>query len=182
MFALSYLAVATIHAGSVSGIVTDHGKPVSQAVVWLDGPVHVDPEVAVVDQRKRAFIPHIQVVPVGSRVDFPNNDDVFHNVFAEFQAKRFDLGMYPRGTKKSVTFDKPGIVSIRCNIHANMSAFMVVVNTPYYAITNSQGKFTMKGVSPRHYTLHAWAESGKTSKIPVDATSPISGLQAELVR
>jgi len=150
--------------GTVSGRVMDGRNTVANAVVWLDGPVKSTPKSATVDQRKKTFVPHIQVVTVGSRVDFPNDDDVFHNVFAEFQAKRFDLGMYPKGASKSVTFDKPGIVSVLCNVHASMSAYVVVVDTPYYAVTDAKGRFAIKGVTNRTYTLKAWHESGRTGR------------------
>lgn len=169
-------------SSKVSGTVQVDGRPVTNAVVWLDGPVKSSPGSATVDQRKKTFVPHIQVVTVGSRVDFPNNDDVFHNVFAEFQAKRFDLGMYPKGTSKTVTFDKPGIVSVLCNVHASMSAYIVVVDTPYYARTDAQGHFSIKGVAPNSYTLKAWHESGRTGTQKLAVSGDVTDLKISIAK
>jgi plastocyanin len=134
------------------------------AVVYLEGAAVAKPLTnAVVDQRNRAFEPHISVVTTGTTVQFPNDDTVFHNVFAYFHAKRFDLGMYPRGVKKTVTFDKPGVVALLCNVHPDMSAYIMVVSTPYYAVAGKDGAYEIKDVPPGTYTLHAWHESGQTS-------------------
>ena len=91
------------------------------------------------------FLPHVSVVTAGTLVHFPNDDTVFHNVFAYFQAKKFDLGMYPRGATKSVTFDKPGLVVLLCNVHSDMSAYIMVVDTPYYAVTDKRGQYRHRG-------------------------------------
>jgi hypothetical protein len=114
----------------------------------------------MVDQRNKMFIPHVSVVTQGTTVQFPNDDTVFHNVFAYFQAKKFDLGMYPHGASKSVHFDKAGLVVLQCNIHSDMSAYIMVVDTPYYAVTDAQGRFHIANVPDGTYTLHAWHESG----------------------
>lgn len=133
----------------------------SGAVVSLEGSMKSTPMThVIVDQRDKTFTPHVSVVTVGSTMQFPNNDTVFHNVFACFKAKKFDLGMYPHGASKTVTFDKPGIVSLLCNIHSDMSAYVVVVDTPYFAVTDRQGRFQLHSVPPGNYTLHAWHESG----------------------
>lgn len=175
------LALAPL-ANRISGVVVSDGKPVANAVVWLDGPVKSSPSSATVDQRKKTFVPHIQVVTVGSRVDFPNNDDVFHNVFAEFQAKRFDLGMYPKGASKSVTFDKPGVVTVLCNVHASMSAFILVVDTPYSTQTDSRGRFTFKNVAKNPYTLKAWHESGRTGTLKVSVDTDLADLKVSIAK
>jgi len=131
------------------------------SVVWLQGSAHAAPlRRAMIDQRDKTFVPHVLVITPGTTVQFPNNDTVFHNVFAYFEAKRFDLGMYPRGATRSVTFEKPGIVSVLCNVHPQMSAYIVVVYTPYYAVADRDGSFQIKGVPPGTYTLHTWHESG----------------------
>ena len=85
---------------------------------------------------------------------------MFHNVFAYFQAKKFDLGLYARGRSKQVTFDKTGLVIVLCNIHSYMSAYILVVDTPYYAVSDSRGRFRLPDVPPGTYTLHGWQESG----------------------
>lgn len=161
-FTLSVLAFATAaHAGSLSGQATLPGGVARGAIVYLDGGAHAAPLAhAVVDQRDKMFLPHISVVTRGTTVRFPNDDTLFHNVFAYFQAKKFDLGMYPRGATKSVTFDKTGLVVLLCNVHSDMSAYIMVVDTPYYAVADGQGRFALPSVPPGVYTLHAWHESG----------------------
>ncbi|MEJ5251957.1 MAG: carboxypeptidase regulatory-like domain-containing protein [Chthonomonadetes bacterium] len=145
----------------VTGQVLMLGKPVRDAVVYLEGAPKPSPlPKAVVDQRNKTFVPHVLVVTVGTTVEFPNNDVVLHNVFAYYEAKRFDLGMYRRGTSRSVTFDKPGIVALLCNIHPDMSAYIFVVDTPYYALTDKNGQFRIRSIVPGTYTLRVWHESG----------------------
>jgi plastocyanin len=159
-------------------------KTASQAVVVLEGAQKAKPmPKAMIDQRDKTFAPHVLVVTVGTTVEFPNNDVVFHNVFAYYDAKRFDLGMYPRGKSKQVTFEKPGIVAILCSVHSEMSAYVYVTDSPFYAITDKQGKFRINDVPPGEYTLRVWHESGAvyTQKISVKAgTSP--ELNIRLVR
>jgi plastocyanin len=117
----------------------------------------------VIDQRNLAFAPHVLAVRVGTSVDFPNNDRVFHNVFSFKDGKKFDLGMYPSGVKaKPVVFDKPGLSRIFCNIHPNMAAYVMAVDTPYYAQSDERGAFTLSGVPPGTYTYHAWRPGGDT--------------------
>ena len=110
----------------------------------------------VLDQRNLNFSPHVLAVRVGTTVDFPNNDRVFHNVFSFRDGKRFDLGMYPVGTRRRVTFDKPGLSRLFCNIHPNMAGYVMAVNTPYFAVSDESGTFTIPSVAPRTYTYHAW--------------------------
>jgi plastocyanin len=135
------------------------------AVVWLN------PQSAVSDtasataanrprlvQHNKAFEPHVLVVPVGSVVAFPNRDPFFHNVFSLFDGKRFDLGLYEAGSTRDVHFDKPGISYIFCNIHPEMSAVVISLDTPYYAVSNSGGELILPHVPPGKYTLHLWYE------------------------
>ena len=124
------------------------GADLSQAVVWL---VPIDPPAAKevtpeapgkrpqVVQKNKSFQPHLTVVRVGSVVDFPNHDPFFHNVFSMFDGKRFDLGLYEAGATNSVRFDHPGVSFLFCNIHPEMSAVVVAVDTPYYAVTDKSG-------------------------------------------
>ncbi len=151
-------------AGAVSGTVTDGRGAARGAVIYLTGGSAPPPPMtaALVDQRDKTFTPHVSVVTRGTTVRFPNDDTVFHNVFAYFQAKKFDLGMYPRGTSKKVTFDKTGLVIILCNVHSYMSAYIMVVDTPYYAVSDGAGHFRLPSVPPGTYTLHGWHESGAT--------------------
>ena len=161
-------------AAGLSGSVTLPGGKGRGAVVYLEGGAHAAPLAhAVVDQRDKMFQPHISVVTRGTTVRFPNDDTLFHNVFAFFQAKKFDLGMYPRGATKTVTFDKTGLVVLLCNVHSDMSAYIMVVDTPYYAVADGQGRFRVPNVPPGTYTLHAWHESGAqtTRTVTVNAAS-----------
>src|SRR5262245_40950358 len=109
-------------------------------------------------QKNKRFDPHILVVEVGSIVDFPNQDPFFHNVFSLFEGKRFDLGLYEAGSTRSVRFDRPGICYIFCNIHSQMSAVVIVVNTPYFAVTKKSGEFEILGAAPGRYLMNVWAE------------------------
>jgi plastocyanin len=157
------LHAASAHAAGIDGqVLLPDGKPAKEAVVYFEGGSASAVPLAnsVVDQRNKTFIPHVSVVTRGTRVRFPNDDTVFHNVFAYYQAKRFDLGMYPRGASKTVTFDKPGLVALLCNVHSQMSAFIMVVDTPYYAVTDSRGHFHVDKIPNGSYTLHGWHESG----------------------
>jgi plastocyanin len=144
------------------------GKPrrAEDAVVWLSpvaGQAPVSPATQEgarprLTQRNKSFQPHILVVPVGSVVDFPNHDPFFHNVFSLFNGRRFDLGLYEAGATRGVRFDKPGVAYIFCNIHAEMSAVVVAVDSPYYGISSARGEVVIPDVPPGRYTLHVWYE------------------------
>jgi plastocyanin len=109
-------------------------------------------------QKNKSFDPHILVVPVGSMVEFPNHDPFFHNVFSLFEGKRFDLGLYEAGTSRMVRFDRLGISYIFCNIHPEMSAVVITMATPLYAISNRDGQLSLAGVPYGRYMLHVWSE------------------------
>lgn len=133
-------------------------KDASQVVVWLTPltgittvPHQSPSDIPRMVQKNKKFVPSLVVVPVGGKVEFPNHDPFFHNVFSMFEGKRFDLGLYESGTTQWVKFDKPGISYIFCNIHAQMSAVVVAVNTPYYAISNARGEVTLANVPPGRY-------------------------------
>jgi plastocyanin len=109
-------------------------------------------------QKNKSFEPHILVVPAGSLVAFPNHDPFFHNVFSLFEGKRFDLGLYEAGTSKMVRFDRPGISYIFCNIHPEMSAVVITLATPLYAISGVNGQLDLANVPYGRYMLHIWSE------------------------
>lgn len=109
-------------------------------------------------QKNRTFIPHVQVIPVGSVVQFPNADPFFHNVFSLFEGKRFDLGLYEAGSSKSVAFSREGVSYIFCNIHPEMSAVILALSTPFYSIADSNNSFLIRNILPGNYELHIWIE------------------------
>lgn len=111
------------------------------------------PELRQIGQR---FQPHVLGIPVGTTVDFPNADPVFHNVFSYSKAKRFDLGKYGQGKTKSVTFDRAGIVKVFCEIHSDMTAFIVVVDTPWIQQPDVTGRFEFPDLPAGTYELHVW--------------------------
>ena len=116
-------------------------------------------------QKNRMFSPHLLVVPVGAIVQFPNADPFFHNVFSLFDGKRFDLGLYEAGSTKAVTFSREGISYIFCNIHPEMSAVVLSLSTPFYAIADSSGTFHLHDVAPGEYELHIWVEGVQDSTL-----------------
>lgn len=120
-------------------------------------------------QKNKMFHPSVLVVPVGSRVEFPNLDPVFHNVFSLFEGKRFDLGLYEAGTTRYVRFDKPGISYIFCNIHPQMSAVVIALETPYYGISNAAGNISIAHVPAGRYRMHVWYES----EMPATLNAPV---------
>jgi plastocyanin len=137
----------------------------SQVVVWLtplDAPAPKDPpegaKTPELVQRNKSFEPHVIVVQVGSLIRFPNKDPFFHNIFSMYDGKRFDLGLYEAGTSRSVRFDRPGVSFLFCNIHPEMSAVVIVVDTPYFAMSDRAGHLTIPDVPDGRYQMHVWYE------------------------
>jgi plastocyanin len=138
----------------------------ANVVIWLTpigttvGPTPQKPsEIPKLVQKDKAFHPSLLVIPVGGKVEFPNHDPFFHNVFSMFEGKPFDLGLYESGTTRFVQFDKPGISFIFCNIHAEMSAVIITVATPYYAVSNARGEISLPSVPPGRYDLQVFHSS-----------------------
>jgi plastocyanin len=141
-------------------------KDASNAVIWLtplgtpiEPPPQQDARIPQLVQKNKSFQPSLLVIPVGGKVEFPNHDPFFHNVFSLFEGKRFDLGLYESGTTRFVQFDKPGISFIFCNIHAQMSAVVVALATPYYAISDARGDLGIPNVPPGRYALQVFHAS-----------------------
>ena len=109
-------------------------------------------------QKNRMFSPHLLVIPVGSVIRFPNADPFFHNVFSLFNGKRFDLGLYEAGTAKEVDFSREGVSYIFCNIHPEMSAVVVALSTPLYALSDAKEDFVIRNVPAGEYEMHTWIE------------------------
>jgi plastocyanin len=141
-------------------------KDASNAVIWLtrigvalETPRQKPSEIPRLVQKNKQFHPSLIVVPVGGKVEFPNHDPFFHNVFSLFEGERFDLGLYESGSTRFVKFDKPGISYIFCNIHAEMSAVIIAVETPYYGISDARGEITLPQVPPGRYALQVFHTS-----------------------
>jgi hypothetical protein len=141
------------------------------AVVWLE-PLSGTEKLPFVPhghytllQKNRTFTPHLQVIPVGSIVDFPNADPFFHNVFSLFEGKRFDLGLYEAGSSRSVTFTREGLSYIFCNIHPEMSAVVLALSTPLYSIAAADDSFTMHNIPRGEYKMHIWIEGVPQSSL-----------------
>jgi len=147
-------------------------KPIDQGnvVVWLSPEPGVamasaEPPVTPghfrMEQKNKSFNPHLLVVPLGSTVEFPNLDPFFHNVFSQFNGKRFDLGLYEAGSTRVVHFDHEGVSYIFCNIHSQMAAVIITLRTPYFAVETRSGPLELHDVPMGDYELHIWAEGAE---------------------
>jgi plastocyanin len=162
-------------AGSITGKVKAKGvKNSADAVVYVDKiPSKTFPapkEHATMDQRGLKFIPHVLPVLVGTTVDFLNSDDVLHNVFSPDKcAEKFNLGSWQKGHKKPYTFKEPGCVAtLLCNVHPEMEGYVLAVETPYFAVSEKDGSYTIKDVPPGKYTLKIWHEKLKGQDVSVE--------------
>jgi plastocyanin len=145
------------------------------ALVYLDGtfPRPTSLPTKQVTQKDLTFIPALLPLRVGTKVEFPNLDDTYHNIFSYSPAKRFDLGRYRPDERPIPTqvFDKPGLVTLRCDIHEHMRGLILVLKTPYFVMTDTNGHFRLDGLPAGHYTLKAWIDSRTTREKPVDLKS-----------
>src|SRR5438876_1389347 len=145
------------------------------AVVYLEGsfPKPASLPTKQIAQKDLAFLPSLLPVEIGTRVEFTNCDETYHSIFSYSPAKRFDLGRYRKDERPipSEVFDKPGLVTLRCDIHEHMRGLILVLDTPYYIMTDAEGRFRMRGLPAGHYTLKAWVDSKTTREKPVDLKS-----------
>jgi len=171
-------AILALTASSLAGSISGKLSGVNGAsVVYVDtiaGKTFPPPEQhPVMNQKGLAMVPHILVVPEGSTVDFLNSDKVAHNVFwpsVQSGSKKgpgHNLGTWPQGDKRSFKFEQAGVASILCNVHPEMSGYLVIVPTPYFAQTDSSGAYKIDNVPDGQYTLTAWHEGSKTQSKPV---------------
>ncbi len=170
-------------AGKIKGTVKAQGlRTPANIVVYLNKAPKTDLDLSktkfVMNQHNLEFVPHVLPVPVGSSILFPNNDKVDHNVFSMSRTKKFNLGSYKPGESKTVVFDKPGIVELRCDVHAEMAAYILVMKNPYFAVTDKKGTFTLPdaqylqqvglegiaNLSPGKYFIKTWHEKLKSQK------------------
>ena len=137
----------------------ERGAPVTDAVVYAtpEGKAPPPSRRAVMDQKNRMFVPHVLAVQTGTAVSFPNSDNVRHQVYSFSPAKKFQLPLYAGTPPKPVVFDKPGVVAIGCNIHDQMSAYVVVVDTPYFA-KSSNGRAELADLPDGTYAVRVWTE------------------------
>lgn len=162
--------------GTAPPIVPMESEPVNEfdrVVVMLTGGSATPPApvTAVIGQRNSRFEPDIVVVPVGSTVQFPNYDAIFHNVFSLSHAQSFDLGFYPQGQSRSVRFNRAGVVQVYCHIHSHMYAAIVVTDSPWFGQPSSDGTFSWSNVPAGHYHVVAWHKVAGMFKTDVDVPS-----------
>jgi plastocyanin len=139
-----------------------------RSVVFLEKyPVYAFEELragrAKLDQRGQQFVPRVLAITVGTIVDIPNNDTVFHNAFSLAPIRPFDVGRYPPGRTRSVKFDRPGIIPVFCDIHSHMSAYILVFSHPFFAVTDDTGRYTIPGVPAGTYSVAIWSELGRAA-------------------
>jgi len=170
---ISMLAGATLlHAGSITGKVAGGKGP---SVVYIDAiPGKTFPPPAqkmTMDQKALLFQPHVLVVPLGATVEFKNSDKVQHNIFwpsiSGNKKMGHNMGTWPSGESRNYKFDTPGVVPLLCNVHPEMSAYVVVSPTPYSAMTDDSGNYTLADVPDGSYTVVAWHEGYKAQSKPV---------------
>jgi plastocyanin len=170
---VAFLLLAALHPGAASAnlvveVRDGNGAAVSDAVVYAvpeaKGPPPPSRRV-VLDQKNRTFVPHILPIQTGTAVTFPNSDNVRHQVYSFSPAKRFQLPLYAGTPAAPVVFDKAGVVAIGCNIHDQMSAYLVVVDTPYFALT-ANGRAELSGLPEGKYDVRVWYEGMRNEPSP----------------
>ena len=189
-------------AGTITGIVKVQGlRTPENVMVYLTKAPSASEGLSktelAMDQRNLEFIPHVLPVLVGSTVQFPNNDKVDHNIFSMSRTKKFNLGSYKPGENKTMVFDKPGIVEVRCDVHAEMAAYILVMKNPYFAVTDKKGHFeipdpdylkqagleNVSGLPAGKYIVKTWHEKLKSQKQAVTvAESGEVSIQLDLTR
>jgi plastocyanin len=184
--ALAGLGLGAPEAPSIKGTlaVTLHGEPQADrggiVIFVADQPLAAGDRPAVsMAQSQSQFAPQVVVVPVGTKVTFPNRDVVEHNVFSRSPHATFDLGRYGKGSGKSVVFDQPGVVDVYCNVHPNMIGHVVVVPGPW-AVSAADGTFEIAGVTPGHHDVVVWARLGAPAitrasvEVPEHGVAPLA--------
>ena len=182
VLALSLLLLnfgAMTFAGEIKGKVTVHGlRSAEDIAVYVDAipgktfDAPSKPEVA--DQKHMTFVPHVLVVLKGATVQFLNSDPVGHNVYwpsiSGNKKLAHNMGTWPQGQQKSFTFNDLGVAPLLCNVHPEMSGYVVIVPTPYFAVTDKEGNFEIKDVPDGNYSLKTWSEAGKPASQPVSVS------------
>jgi len=169
------IGTAVAASGTVRGTLTITGKKSegldpSRSVVWLEGAAAAPapPARGVMTTRGKKFAPEVLVLPLGSKVEFPNEDKIQHNVFSSSEGNRFDVGLYGPGPGKEIVLREPGIVRVYCNVHPQMAGFVVVTPTALAARAGSDGSFEIADVPAGAYELKVWDERGGTTSVAVE--------------
>jgi plastocyanin len=195
---LAPLLALTLQAATVTGRVelTSSQDPnvrkhqdYSGVVVWLyptsgATAVPVASHHAEMVQKNKTFLPHILAITVGTTVDFPNHDPIFHNAFSNYNGQVFDVALYPPGTSKSIAFRREGVVRVFCNIHPSMSAVIVVLRSPYFTVSDKRGSLRFADVPPGSYQLHVFHERATDETLAALTRTvdvPASGLDLPLI-
>lgn len=168
LMALTLFGTSASIAGTLRGTVVFRGDlDCDSAIVYVEripGRVFPPGLEVFVNQEQLAFTPHILTVVTGTPVVFLNSDDVWHNVFSVSEAKRFNLGTNPRGSRRRLVFEKPGVVELLCNVHPEMSAYILVAETPYFARVKTDGTYLLEGVPAGSCTVVAWCREFKVDR------------------
>ena len=174
----SFLAISLAWAALTSSAATltidvrsARGVPLQDAVVYAmrEGRDNGAParRTAVMDQKNRMFIPHVLAIQTGTDVEFPNSDDIRHQVYSFSAPKKFQLPLYTGTPSNPIRFDKPGVVILGCNIHDRMSAYIVVVDTPHFATTGRTGRATISNLDSGRYVVHVWHSDLTADPVPL---------------
>lgn len=159
-----FIASTGFCGGTVTGTVeATPPKYKKDTVVYIRVPGPVKPGKGTVDQKNLVFVPHVLAVPTGTSVEFKNSDKVNHNVFSADACKKFNLGTYNPGMSKSIVFDKPCVVNLLCNVHSEMSSYVVAIDSNYMAVSGADGKFTIANVPAGTYEVAVWNEKLKSA-------------------
>jgi len=157
--------------GTITGTINVRGvRDATDVVVFIEhieGTYQPAQEKPILDQLNMVFIPHVLPILTGTTVQFPNSDEVRHNVFSPSKIKPFNLGTYSKGVTREVLFDKAGVVTLLCNVHTEMSAFIIVLENPYFAKTGPDGTFIINDVPEGKYIIKTWHEKLKEKSLNV---------------
>jgi plastocyanin len=177
--AVAALAAPDAVAATVSGrVLGPDGKGIAQAVVFVNAPVARQAQpgtTAEMNQVDKTFVPHLLTVVAGTRVDFPNSDQIQHHVYSFSRTKTFELPLYRGEAARPVLFDKPGVVKLGCNIHDWMSAVILVLPTPWFAVTDDEGRFELRGLPAGEHALVAWHERSRKKTEELTRTVRVAG-------